>query len=415
MKDTFGPFPRGINNRAPDFAPPGTGDEGGDYLRDAMNVDISNTGTLKRRVGYTRVGDPPTIPTPDPDPDPPSAIPHLGYTATDLLGDMQGVHVNRRVAVQGKKLCYSYPFAQGVTNTAFQYEEFPADITGWISTDDGLYVSSDALYFIAGPLPAKQTVQVHPSPGLRNSFGRLPNSKTVFWVTVEGIAMGSSQGEVKLLQWENYAAAIDPTATAITAFRDRDGMRQIIAIIDQEPTTAPGASDTIGEAAVVPATVRTTLVVNIETGATSRYENFGFDSLHTTAGVLYGVIEEGAAAGLYKIEGDTDAGVPIAASFSLGRTDFQAPQIKILSDAYVAGRSDKPLKARIRIEGEEGATSYTYVAECAGPQIQRQRFKLGRGLRAPYFGIEFFNQGGADFELSTVAFNVAKSARRIAR
>lgn len=409
MKTTYGPFPRGINNRTPDFAPKGTGDEGGDFLRDAMNVDISNSGTLKRRLGFTRISDAPVI-TP-PTPVVPTPFNHLGYVATDLVGDMPGVHINRGVVVQGNKLCFSYPFAEGKTNTGFQYETFPADITGWISTDSGLYVSADALYFIAGPLPAKQVRRVHPSPSLPKSFGRLSNSETVFWVTVEGIAMGSPAGEVTLLQWDNYALALDPGSTAITAYRDRDGMRQIIAIIDQAPATAPGASDTIEEASVVPATGRITLVVNIETGATSRYENFGFDALPTIDGLLHGVIETGPAAGLYQIAGGTDAGAPINASFSLGRTDFQAQEMKSLSDAYLAGRSDKPFKARIRV----GDVSYTYVAECVDSEVRRQRFKLGRGLRASYFGIEFFNQAGADFELSAASFNMLKSKQRVGR
>lgn len=45
----YGPWPKGMNNRQPDYAlPDGT-------LRNAVNVDIDNAGTLRRRAGYEKV------------------------------------------------------------------------------------------------------------------------------------------------------------------------------------------------------------------------------------------------------------------------------------------------------------------------------------------------------------------------
>lgn len=48
---SIGPFPLGMDNRAPDFKL-ALGD-GGHLLRDALNVDVTAQGTLKTRSGYT--------------------------------------------------------------------------------------------------------------------------------------------------------------------------------------------------------------------------------------------------------------------------------------------------------------------------------------------------------------------------
>lgn len=245
MKTNFGPFIRGINNRAPEFAL-GTFKDGGDFLRDAMNVDITSGGVVKRRKGYSYAGPASTVSDAGPAG---RMTDHLGYLATQLDGMMQGTHMSRRVAVMGNKLLFSYPFAQDITNGAFQYESFPAPITGWASTGDGLYVSADAIYFIPGGLPAANTRQVHPDPALRGSFGTSPYSNDVYWVCSHGVAIGAPDGsQVKLLHWDNYTTNLAGEAT--TVYYERDGLRQIIAVVDQAPSLAPGASSTFMDAAV---------------------------------------------------------------------------------------------------------------------------------------------------------------------
>jgi len=48
----IGPFPFGMDNRAPDFKMALPKDTGGHLLRDAFNVDVTPQGTLKSRAGY---------------------------------------------------------------------------------------------------------------------------------------------------------------------------------------------------------------------------------------------------------------------------------------------------------------------------------------------------------------------------
>lgn len=50
----LGPFKGGINNVAPDHSLPADPSRKVYYLRDAVNVDITNSGTIRRRAGYAK-------------------------------------------------------------------------------------------------------------------------------------------------------------------------------------------------------------------------------------------------------------------------------------------------------------------------------------------------------------------------
>lgn len=50
---SLGPFARGMDNRRPEFHLEGTDAEEGDRVRNAVNVDVTKPGTLRRRKGYS--------------------------------------------------------------------------------------------------------------------------------------------------------------------------------------------------------------------------------------------------------------------------------------------------------------------------------------------------------------------------
>lgn len=51
----LGPFVPGMDNRRPETRMHGRAEDGGDFFRSAVNADISNQGTAKRRTGYQQV------------------------------------------------------------------------------------------------------------------------------------------------------------------------------------------------------------------------------------------------------------------------------------------------------------------------------------------------------------------------
>lgn len=147
-------------------------------------------------------------------------------------------------------------------------------------------------------------------------------------------------------------------------------------------------------------------VVNVLTGASWQYENFGFNSFAKIGGKYYGAKDDG----VYLLEGATDAGVPIAASVNLGRHDFNSQMLKRLESAYMTVGSGNDMQ--LKVTADDG-TTYTYTARRSDGKLQQQRIDVGRGLKANFMQFEIANTGGADFELAGTEIMAAESTRRI--
>ena len=149
--------------------------------------------------------------------------------------------------------------------------------------------------------------------------------------------------------------------------------------------------------------------VNTETGGSSRYTGFGYDSFATVNGRHLGV----RANGVYLLEGDTDAGQPIHAGVHLGLQDFGTSQLKSLSNVYLGVSATGGLFIKVGVGEGEAKLEYTYAARRVDAHLATQRFDLGRGLRSNYFSFELVNDGEADFELERIEFVAVASSRRI--
>lgn len=147
-------------------------------------------------------------------------------------------------------------------------------------------------------------------------------------------------------------------------------------------------------------------VINVETGASVRYENFNFNSYAKIGGVYYGA----RSSGIYELDGDTDAGTAISAVVDMGRMNFNSPMLKRLESAYLSVSSYGTMQLRIT---DDNGNVYTYDARRSDAAMQQQRIDVGRGLKANYMQFEIINDLGADFELAGAEFVSVDSARRI--
>lgn len=145
--------------------------------------------------------------------------------------------------------------------------------------------------------------------------------------------------------------------------------------------------------------------VNLDSGASTEYRNYPFESMANIGGRYFGAAFEG----LYELAGDTDAGSPIEAKFDIGRKDFGNRQLKRVDQIYLDVSSTGQMTVAVSAEG----ASYTYPVRSYGADIQTQRATPGKGMRANYFGFEIGNTAGCDFEITSLNFLVAESARRI--
>lgn len=147
-------------------------------------------------------------------------------------------------------------------------------------------------------------------------------------------------------------------------------------------------------------------VVNADTGASSRYEGFEFNSFATLDGQLYATREDG----LYRVGADDDAGEPIRAMISLGRQTFGSTHLKGLTAAYLGVSSTDTMYLKVVVNG---GNEYIYRARRNDEFMKTQRIDTGKGLRANYFDFEIYNSDGSDFELDSVEFAPVQLSRRI--
>lgn len=147
-----------------------------------------------------------------------------------------------------------------------------------------------------------------------------------------------------------------------------------------------------------------TWVMNVVTGANSRYEDYNFNSYALIAGTYYGAMQDG----LFRLNGDTDDGTPIKASINFGNQTFGTSALKGCTNAYVGMSSAGELFLKVTAEGAE----YIYRARDYDEHLQIQRFDTGRGLRANYLQFELYSDG-ADFDISSVEFLAVPLSRRI--
>ena len=145
-------------------------------------------------------------------------------------------------------------------------------------------------------------------------------------------------------------------------------------------------------------------VVETRNNATTRYDQYGFNSFASIGSKHFGARQDG----VYLLEGTDDAGVPIASGAALGTHDFGTQALKHL-DAVYAGVSSTGL---LFIKVGDGASAYTYKARRKDDRMKVQRFDVGRGIRTSYFTFDITSESDA-FELDSVTFHVVGTTRRI--
>lgn len=139
--------------------------------------------------------------------------------------------------------------------------------------------------------------------------------------------------------------------------------------------------------------------VNTKNAAVSEYDNWPFNSLALVGGKLYGAGPDG----LYLVEGDDDAGVPITARLRLGVTNFGTMLEKRVPNAYIGYTSDGSLvlKTITMDNGFKKENWYRMKQRPEGAPAE-SRFDIAKGLRGVYWAFELVNEDGADFTLDVL-------------
>jgi hypothetical protein len=140
-------------------------------------------------------------------------------------------------------------------------------------------------------------------------------------------------------------------------------------------------------------------------GAVSRYNGMPANSCCVFKGKLF-VANRG---GVYAVDSDTDRGLPIHASVTLGMMDFDSPQNKNIPEVYVAAETAGQLSLAARtIDGGE----YEYTLDPTPTGIHGLRALLGRGAKGRYWQLRVDNVAGAAFTLDAVSAAVVSLQRK---
>lgn len=135
-------------------------------------------------------------------------------------------------------------------------------------------------------------------------------------------------------------------------------------------------------------------VVNPDTGGAWQYDNYGFPGgMAQVRGKYVGLKDDG----LYELVGADDDGAEIAAYLRTGLTDFGTSRLKNIPRAYIgyASETGLVLKTITTDGGKKKERWYRLRARPLEAPVE-SRVKLGRGVRARYWGFEVHNFDGGE-------------------
>lgn len=292
-------------------------------------------------------------------------------------------------------------------------------------------VMSDTLGFTATPKQAAQlaaqyadAIALAAGPGhlldglqVVTEALALADTAGVAWPMVLSDSMGLSAEHATRL--DGIARMLDTLALSDTP----EGTASMVVLVSDTlalsdlPSTAAellvALTDTMGLLATfhVPEGTFVAWVFNGDTQAYTRYSNYPFNSFCELDGIYYGATDTG----LYRLDGDDDAGEPIEARVRTGLTDMGTGRLKRTEALYLGLRAsgDMVLKVVTTTDGGEKTESWYSVESRPADAVRETRAKVGRGLKSVYWGAELANVDGADFELASIAWLPLLLERRI--
>ena len=118
------------------------------------------------------------------------------------------------VAVVGKQLWVSVPFAPYLCDMSKGFFSFPAPVTNCVSCGDGLFVTADKTYYVRGiESAAPEQITAWEEPAVAGTAVTTPDGKAA-WFTARGLAIGSEDGSVRWATDEQYAPRVAQTGVS---------------------------------------------------------------------------------------------------------------------------------------------------------------------------------------------------------
>ena len=142
-------------------------------------------------------------------------------------------------------------------------------------------------------------------------------------------------------------------------------------------------------------------VVNSETQAFSRYQNYPFNSFADFGDKFLAAADDG----IYEMTGDTDDGETIKANLLTGLLDMGTSLQKRIDSANFGIATDGQMVLQINVIEGGKKNQYWYLLDPSNrDNIRDGVISLGHGLQSRYSQYNLVNKAGADFQLDTMEF-----------
>lgn len=121
----------------------------------------------------------------------------VDFTRSPFQTSVMESHNASIYLVEGTTLWMTRPMMPHLIDAVSGFFQFPDSITDVVSTDDGLYISADRVYFLATPETIAASLRdAHELPCAPGSMRRLTNGNVV-WLSEVGVVVGDSSGQIK--------------------------------------------------------------------------------------------------------------------------------------------------------------------------------------------------------------------------
>jgi len=126
-----------------------------------------------------------------------------------------------------------------------------------------------------------------------------------------------------------------------------------------------------------------TWAVNLDTGAASQYDNFGFYKLFVRDGQCFGLADDG----IYLLDGDKDEGWEIQTLVDPGKNNFGERRMKKIGDVYAGVSSTGAAYMKAYADDKE----YRYKFNNLSGTLRDRKVKFGQNVPANYWNTSVVN------------------------
>lgn len=152
------------------------------------------------------------------------------FHAPPPAGQLLERYYGYMLVASGSVLYHTAPFTANLVDMRKGYMVFPERITMLAAVNDGVYVSADQTYFIAGFGTTNMSLNpVLPYRAIERASAHIPNSNDVVWLSERGFVLGTAGGAAKNMS--EGKVVVENAAGGCLGIVERDGDKRFIAVV----------------------------------------------------------------------------------------------------------------------------------------------------------------------------------------